>query len=165
MSEVMVVDFAVRKAPEYRLATRTMKGSWPGDRAIRSEFEKLFEWTKLKGIRTGKWVFTELDDSETPNEKRRWEVGIEVKGRGPFRGGGGVSFRTLPACTIASVTFNPDQVAARVIYHGMSDWLKFREKSKEYKTTGLFREVYQGNPWSSKRAWESTQVQVPIKKL
>jgi DNA gyrase inhibitor GyrI len=161
----MVVDFTIRRSPGFKLATMTLRGSWPGDRAIRSEFEKLLEWTKAKGLKTGKWVFRELDDQDVPEEKKRWEVGIEVLGKGPFRGGKGVSFKTLPPSTVASVTFDPEAVAARVIYHGLSDWLSWREKYKEYRTEGLFREVYQGNPWTSKTAWARTTVQVPVRKL
>lgn len=161
----MAVDFEMRKAPEYRLATRTLRGSWPGDRVLRSEFEKVLDWAKVKGIKTGKWFFREFDVDDTRPSKRRWEVGVEVRSRGPVRGGKGISMTTLPSCTVATVTFDPDQVSPRVIYHGLSDWLRVREKAGEYKETGPYREVYLGNPWSSKRAWAHTQIQVPVKKL
>ena len=161
----MVVDFAIRKAPEFKLATRTMKGSWPGDKALRSEFEKLAEWAKAKGIKTGKWVFSELDDYDVPEGKRRYLFGIELRGKGPFRGGKGVSIRTLQSTAVGSVTFNPDVVSPRVIYHGLADWLSWLEKEKKYKLSGPYREVYSGNPWSSKNAWGHTQVQAPLKKL
>ncbi len=161
----MVVDFVVRKAPEYKVATRILRGTWPGDRAIRSEFEKVLEWAKVKGVRTGKWIFRELDGPETPSAKRRWEVDIEVRGKGPVRGGKGVSIKTIPSGTAVTVTFNPDAVAARLVYHGLADWLSWRKKEKEYREAGPSRGVYIGNPWSSKRAWAHTQVQVPLKKL
>ncbi|MGD0145405.1 MAG: GyrI-like domain-containing protein [Nitrososphaerales archaeon] len=161
----MVVDFEMRKAPEFKLATRTLKGPWPGDRALRSEYEKVLEWAKGKGMKTGKWFFREFDDDDTPPALRRWEAGIQVLGKEPVRGGKGVSVVTLPACTVATVTFNPDQVSPRVVYHGMTDWLRWREKAGEYKESGTYREVYVGNPWSSRRAWAHTQVQVPVKKL
>ncbi len=161
----MAVDFVMRKAPAYVLATRTLTGSWPGDKKLRSEFEKLEEWAKQKGLRTGKWVFRELGDMDAPAERMKFELGVEVVGKGRPRGSRGVSIRTLPASTVASVTFDPDKVAARLVYHGLTDWLRWREKEKEYKVTGFPREVYSGNPWRSTRAWKSTQVQFPVKKL
>ncbi len=161
----MVVDFVIRKSPEFKLATRTLKGSWPGDKKLQAEFEAIAAWAKEKGIRTGKWVFTEIGDMEIDPEKTRYEMGIEIRSKAPVRGARGISIRTLPATHIATVTFNPDQVSPRVVYHGLTDWLKFREKYKEYKTAGNFREVYTGNPWSSKKAWSKTQVQAPVKKL
>jgi hypothetical protein len=161
----MVVDFELRKVPEYKLATRTLKGPWPGDRALHSEYEKVLEWTKEKGMNTGKWFFREFADDDIPPAKRRWEVGIQVLGKGPIRGGKGVSVVKLPPCTAATVTFNPDQISTRVIYHGMADWLRLREKAGEYKESGKYREVYVGNPWNNRRAWAQTQVQVPVKKL
>lgn len=161
----MVVDFEMRKAPEYRLATRTLRGPWPGDRVLRSEFEKVSDWAKEKGIKTGKWFFREFDADDKQPSKRRWEVGVEVRSRGPVRGGKGISMTTLPSVTVAAVTFNPDQISPRVVYHGLTDWLRWREKAGEYKVAGPYREVYLGNPWSSKRAWAHTQVQVPVKRL
>ena len=158
----MVVDFEMRKAPEYRLATRTLRGSWPGDKVLRSEFEKVSAWAKEKGIKTGKWFFREFGEDDT---KGRWEVGVEVRCKGPTRGGKGISMITLPSCTVAAVTFNPDLVSPRVIYHGLTDWLRQRKKTGEYKVAGPYREVYLGNPWSSRQAWAHTQVQIPVKKL
>ncbi|MGD1054512.1 MAG: GyrI-like domain-containing protein [Nitrososphaerales archaeon] len=158
----MVVDFEIRKVPEYRLATRTLKGSWPGDKVLRSEFESVSNWAREKGTRTGKWFFREFDDDDT---KGRWEVGVEVRSKRHMRGGKGISMITLSSCTVAAVTFNPDQVSPRVIYHGLVDWLRQREKAGEYKVAGPYREVYLGNPWSNRRAWAHTQVQVPVKKL
>jgi hypothetical protein len=161
----MVVDFEMRKAPEYRLATRTLRGQWPGDRALRSEFEKVLQWAKEKEIKTGKWFFREFGEDDIQPAKRRWEVGVEVRSKGPVRGGKGISMTVLPPSTVASVTFDPDQVSPRVMYHGLSDWLREREKAGEYKETGPYREVYKGNPWTNKRVWAHTQIQVPVRKL
>ena len=160
----MVVDFVLRNAPEMKVATLTMKGRWPGDKPIREEFEKLHAWTRSRGLKTGKWVFRELGDMTGPESSAKWEVGIEVRGKGPLRGGGGVSIKTLPATKVASVTFDPDVVSARLVYHGISDWLRWREKFKEWKSVGPYREMYSGNPWTSKSAWAHTQVQAPVKK-
>lgn len=160
----MAIDFKIRKAPGCRLATRSMKGSWPGDKALRAEFEKIHAWAKMKGLRTGKWVFREFGEMDEP-EKMRFEAGIEIRGKGAVRGGKGVSMKTLQASSVVAVTFDPDVVSPRVIYHGLSDYLRWRKKEGEYKEAGPYREVYIGNPWSSKRAWSQTQIQAPVKKL
>jgi len=160
----MTVDFAMRKAPEYRIATRTLTGAWPGDKALRAEFEKLQAWAKENALRTGKWFFREFDE-ETAGAKWRWEMGVEVRGTRPVRGEKGILMKTLPSSTVATVTFDPDKISPRVIYHGLADWLRQREKAGEYKEAGPYREVYLGNPWSSKRVWAHTQVQVPVKRL
>jgi len=161
----MIVDFAMHKAPEYRVATRTLLGAWPGDKALRAEFEKVQAWAKEKGLRTGKWFFREFGDDKTPDEKWRWEVGVEIRGTGTVRGGKEIVMKTLPSSTVAMVTFDPDKVSPRVIYHGLTDYLRERAKAGEYKEAGPYREVYLGNPWSSKKAWANTQVQVPVKRL
>jgi effector-binding domain-containing protein len=161
----VTVDFTIRKAPEYKLATTTLKGKWPGDKVLQAEFEKLAGWAKAKGIRTGKWLFSELEEMDVPEEKQRYLVGIEVRSKGPVRGGKGVSIKTIPASVVGAITFDPDVVSPRVIYHGLNDWLHWHEKEKKYRVAGPFRELYTGNPWSSKKAWAHTQVQVPLKKL
>jgi len=162
----MVVDFAIRKSPEYRIAERTLVGKWPGDKAILAEFVKVQAWAKEKKLRTGKWFFLESGDEDmSPNSKLRIEMGIEIRGKAKVRGGKGVKLKALPASSIATVTFDPDAVSPRVIYHGINDWLRHLEKTRKYKELGPYREVYPGNPWSSKRAWAHTQIQVPVKKL
>jgi DNA gyrase inhibitor GyrI len=161
----MTVDFEMRKAPEYRVATRTLTGAWPGDKALRAEFEKVQAWAKEKGLRTGKWFFREFGDDETPNAKWRWELGVEIRGTRSIRGGKGVVMKTLPSSSVATVTFDPDKVSPRVIYHGLADWLRHREKAGEYKEAGPYREVYLANPWTSKQAWAHAQVQVPVKRF
>ena len=160
----MVVDFVIRKAPGYRLATRTMKGTWPGDKALRLEFEKVHEWAKAKGLRTGKWVFREFGDYDKPSSMR-YEVGIELRTRSPVRGGKGMSVKTISSGTVASVTFDPDVVSPRIIYHGLSDFLRWNKKEGKYSEAGPYMEVYQGNPWTSKRAWSHTQVAAPVRSL
>jgi len=161
----MTVDFVMRKAPEYRVATRTLTGAWPGDKSLRAEFEKAQAWAREKGLRTGKWFFREFGDDETPEAKWRWEMGVEIRGTKPVRAGKGIVMKTLPSSTVATVTFDPDKISPRVIYHALADWLRQREKDGEYKEAGPYREVYTGNPWSSKQAWAHTQVQVPVKRL
>ncbi|MGA7922695.1 MAG: hypothetical protein WCA77_01820, partial [Thermoplasmata archaeon] len=69
----MTVDFELKKSPRMRLATHSWTGAW-NDKRIRSEFEKLATWAREHKLRTGRWFFSE------PGE-RRWQVGIEVKGK------------------------------------------------------------------------------------
>jgi effector-binding domain-containing protein len=160
----MVVDFVIRKVPGIKLATSTMKGPWPGDKALRAEFEKVSEWAKAKGLKTGKWVFREFGEYDKPAEMR-YEAGIELRTRGPVRGGKGMAVKSLPSSTVASVTFDPDAISPSVIYHGISDYLRWRKKEGKYREAGPYMEVYLGNPWTSKRAWAHTQVQVPVRRL
>ena len=161
----MTVDFAMRKAPEYKIATRTLTGAWPGDKALHSEFEKVQAWAKGKGLRTGRWFFREFGDDNTPDAKWRWEMGVEIRGAKAVRGGNGIVLKTLPPSTVATLTFDPDEISPRVIYHALADWLRHRAKEGEYKEAGPYREVYLGDPWSSKRAWAHTQIQVPVKRI
>ena len=149
----MVVDFKFKKAPTYRLATFAWTGPWK-DARIRSEFEKLAAWAARRGLRTGRWVFLE------PSQ-RRFVVGIEVKGT--KRGEGPIHLRTLPAARVASVVFDPAVVSPRVVYHGLSDWLRWRRKDGEIKGVGSYREVYDGNPWTNARAWARTDVQMVVR--
>ena len=44
-----------------------MRGSWPGDKALRTEFEKASAWAKTKGLRTGKWSFREFGEMGAPS--------------------------------------------------------------------------------------------------
>jgi hypothetical protein len=50
-----------------------------------------------------------------------------------------------------------------VVYHGVTDWLRWRRKEKEIKGVGAYREVYQGNPWSDRKAWSHTEIQVVVR--
>ena len=162
----MAVDFAIRKSPAYRIAERTLSGKWPGDKAILAEFVKAQAWAKDKGLRTGKWFFLESGgEDESPKAKLHMEMGIEIRNNAPEHGGNGITLKTLPASLVATVTFDPDQVSPRVIYHGLNDWLRQLEKAGEYKEFGPYREVYPGNPWANKKAWAHTRIEVPVKRL
>jgi effector-binding domain-containing protein len=150
----MTVDFGFKRAPSYRVATLSRKGGWD-EKKLRGQFKTLAEWAKKKHMRTGRWMFFE------PNE-RTFVAGIEVKGKA--KGSGRIRLRTLPAATVASVMFNPDDVSPRVIYHGLSDWLRWRKKDKEIKRVLSSREVYTGDPWSGPKVWARTEVQFVVKK-
>jgi effector-binding domain-containing protein len=150
----MTVDFSFKSAPSYRVATVEWSGTW-NDRSIRSHFEELDRSAREAGIRTGKWIFRELDDN-------RFQACIEVKGEA--RSNGKFHVRTLPAVEVASVVFDPDEVSSRVVYHGLNDWLRWRKKDGEVRSVSSAREVYGGNPWKDKNAWARTEVQFIVRK-
>jgi effector-binding domain-containing protein len=150
----MTVDFAWGKTPSLRVASVAWKGPW-NEKKIRSQFERLARWAKDQGVRTGRWVFLE------PGE-RRWEVAIELRGR--RRGSSGVRTKTLPGGDVARVVFDPDEVSPRVVYHALSDWLRWRRKDKEIRRVLSSREVYAGNPWTDPKVWARTEVQFLVRK-
>lgn len=149
----MTVDFRFRKAPKYQVATYRWKGPW-SEAKIRSNFRMLAAWAKRQRVPTGVWIFRE------PGE-REWEVSIEL--RAPASSSGDVRVRTLPASRVASVQFDPNVVSPRVVYHGVSDWLRWRRKEGEIKRVGSYREVYRGDPWADARAWADTEIQVEVR--
>ncbi len=153
----MVVDFAMKRAPKYRVASVRWVGPYQEGR-LRSEWDALGKWAKAHGLHTGKWFC--MEDGSGPRYK--FEVAIEV--RGNAKSDKKVRLRTLPASPIASVTFNPDQVSARVVYHGLNDWLRWRKKEKEIKRVRSYREVYSGNPWKDAKAWAHAEIQVLVTK-
>jgi len=112
-------------------------------------------WAKQNRLRTGKWIFRE------PAE-RAWEVAIEVRGSAKSRGN--VRLKSYPASTVASVTFDPDLVSPRVVYHGVTDWLRWRKREKEIRSVGPYREVYDDDPWRNPKAWARTTVQVVVRR-
>ncbi len=150
----MTIDFGWAKVPKLRVAAIAWKGPWK-ETTIRAQFEKVDRWAKSQGLRTGRWIFRE------PGE-RRWEVAIEL--RGPAKSSGPVRVRTLPAATVARVQFDPDEVSPRVVYHGLSDWLRWRRKEHEIRSVVSTREVYLGNPWRDAKVWARTEVQFVVRK-
>lgn len=113
----MTVDFVFKKAPKFRAITAAWKGPW-NEKRIQKEFEALDAWAKKNKIRTGRWVFMEPGD-------RQWLVGLEVPAA--TKGDGSVRVRSFPASRVAQVQFDPDVVSARVVYHGVTDWLRWRK--------------------------------------
>jgi len=150
----MTVDFSWGKSPSLRVASIAWKGPW-NERKIRSQFERVERWARAQRVRTGRWIFRE------PGE-RSWEVAIELQGRA--RGSGPVRTKTLPPATFAHVVFDPDVVSPRLVYHGLSDWLRWRRKEKEIRSVVSSREVYSGNPWKDPKAWARTDVQFVVRK-
>jgi effector-binding domain-containing protein len=150
----MPVDFAWGKSPSLKVVAVAWSGPW-SEKKIRAQFERLARWAKERRVRTGRWIFREPGD-------RKWEVALEVRGR--VRGSAGVRTKTLPAATYARVVFDPEEVAPRLVYHGLSDWLRWRRKEKEIRSVVSTREVYAGNPWTDARAWSRTEVQFLVRK-
>ena len=150
----MVVDFAMRRTPKYRVAAIVYKGPWK-ENHLRAEFKRLTEWARTNKVRTGKWIFRELGGD-------RFEACLELKGRA--RGSGDVRMRTLPATSVASVTFDPERISPRVVYHGLNDFLRWRRKDHTIKGVGNSREVYDGDPWSNARAWSRATVEYIVRK-
>lgn len=150
----MTIDFAFGKAPARRLAYTRWTGPW-SEKRIRSEFEKLERAIRAAGGTTGAWIFRE------PGE-RKWEVAIELRGRP--REGHGLRLRSVRPTSIAHVQFDPDVLSPRVVYHGLSDWLRWRKREKEIRSAGTSQEVYSGNPWRDRRAWAKTDIQVAVRR-
>ncbi len=153
----MTVDFAIKRAPKYRVASIRWVGPYQ-EKRLRSEWDALAKWAKANSLRTGKWFFSE--DGMGPRYK--FEVAIEVSGKAKSEGK--IHLRTLAASPIATVTFNPEEVSARVIYHGLNDWLRWRKKDKTIKRVRTYREVYSGNPWKDAKAWSKAEIQVLVSK-
>jgi effector-binding domain-containing protein len=149
----MTVDFEFARAPAYRVASIAWKGPW-NERQIRARFEEVEKWAKSQRLRTGRWIFREPG-------ARSWEVAIEVKGSAA--GTGRIRRKTYPASRVARVVFDPDAVSPRVVYHGLSDWLRWRRKDKQIRSVGDSREIYTGNPWRDARAWSRTEVQFLVR--
>ncbi len=154
----MFVDFKVKRAPAHTVASIKRIGSWKSD-MWRKELSQLEKWARKEKLRTGKYFLYELGGS---GNRRRWETCIEIKGKA--RSHGKVKVKKLPAETVVSVRFNPDKVSPRLVYHGLSDWVKWRLKDKTFKKIGNSREVYSGNPWRKPRAWARAEVQILVKK-
>jgi effector-binding domain-containing protein len=150
----MTVDFAWGRSPRLNVASLAWTGPW-SEKKIRAQFARLERWARQHHLRTGRWVFRE------PGE-RRWEVAIELRGRA--RGSDGVRTKTLPAATVARVVFDPEVVSPRLVYHGLSDWLRWRRKDKEIRSVVSTREIYSGNPWTNPKAWARTEVQFVVRK-
>jgi DNA gyrase inhibitor GyrI len=149
----MTVDFSFKRTPAYRVAYISWKGPWK-DATIRRNFERVAQWAKSKGLRTGPWIFREPDD-------RVWETGVVVVGRAKAEGV--IRLKTLPATRVASVVFDPDVISPAVVYHGLNDWLRWRKKDKKIQRVVSYREVYLGNPWTDKKALAHTDTQYVVR--
>ena len=159
----MAVDFAIKRFYGCKVAAIKYKGGWKGEGPLREAFNEIKTWAKEKGVKTGRWFFMEFGELDTPNSERGWEAAIEIKSKA--RSKGRIKQRTLSPTAVAVVKFDPNKVSPRLVYHGLESWLSWQEKGKKYKQTGVWREVYLGDPWTNARAWANTEVQATVKKL
>src|SRR2546426_12802198 len=145
----MLVDFTIKKFSGCRVASITYVGPYrEGGDMMREEFNQIVKWARENRVRTGRWFFAMLDESEVPDKKRRWEAAIEVKGaKGEAEGG--IRFRKLPDQLVASVTFDPDKVSPRVIYYGLMAWLAQLRKDRAYKSAATTGVVHTRDPSKS----------------
>jgi DNA gyrase inhibitor GyrI len=150
----MLVDFSLAHAPAYRVAAIVRIGPWREDN-LRTEFGELVAWARRQKVRTGKWIFYERGH-------HRWEACLEYRGRAAAEGR--IRLKTLPAADVARVTFNPDLVSSRLVYHGLNDWTRWRRKDKEIRSVSGIREVYAGDPWQSRAAWTRCQVEYVVRR-
>jgi DNA gyrase inhibitor GyrI len=150
----MVVDFSIKRAPSFRVASIVRVGPWKEDN-LRTEFGELVRWAKRQGIRTRRWIFLERGND-------RWEACLEFAGRAVPDGR--IRLKTLPATSVASVTFDPDKISPRIVYHGLSDWTRWRKKDHTIKSVSSVREVYTGDPWKDRSAWAHCEVQFVVRK-
>jgi effector-binding domain-containing protein len=151
----MKVDFVMKRAPRMNVVSIVRVGPWREDN-LKTEFGELTRWANTAGVRTGRWVFLERDH-------HRWEACLEVHGtKAPVTGR--IRRKTLPATSVASVVFDPEMVSARIIYHALNDWLKWRKKDKTIRGVAGTREVYAGDPWKDPKAWSHCEVQFVLRR-
>ena len=150
----MTVDFVLSNSPSYRVASIVRVGPWKEDN-LRTEFEELERWAERQGVRTGSYIFVERGGN-------RWEACLEFKGKAKTEGR--VRLKVLPATPVAKVVFDPDLVSSRIVYHGLSDWTRWRKKDGQIRSVEWPREIYPGNPWKDKKAWAHCEVQFVVRK-
>ena len=155
----MKVEFKVKISPSYKVAHILHIGPYTNQNMWRSEFNQLVKWAKKRKLRTGKWIMYFLDKwSEKSEKQRRSFACIEIKGN--TKPEGKIQIMKIPRQKVVSVFFDPDEVSADVVYYGLEAWLQYCP----YKQAARSRELYDGNPWTSPRAWANCEVQVPLKR-
>jgi effector-binding domain-containing protein len=155
----LFIDIRVKTAPSYKVACITHVGPYSGQNMWRTEFSQLVKWAKKKKLHTGKWIMYFIDEWGKKSERQRRSVAcLEIKGRAENEGK--IKIMTLPRQKVACVTFNPDKIADRLVYHGIEGWLQYGP----FREAGPSREVYVGSPWTNRLAWANAEVQVPIKR-
>jgi DNA gyrase inhibitor GyrI len=149
-----MIDFELTTAPSYRVASIVRVGPWKEDN-LRTEFGELVRWARRRKIRTGRWIFFE-------RHHHRWEACLEV--RGEVAPEGRIRLKTLPASDIAVVTFDPEVVSSRIVYHALNDWTRSRRKDGQIRSVTGVREVYSGDPWGRPHAWSHCRVEFLVKR-
>jgi len=147
------VDFVLKRVARVRVASIVRIGPW-FEENLRAEFRELVRWAAEQKVRRGRWIFFH-------HGGHRWEACLEYFG--PATADGRVQLKTLPAGRVASVTFDPDAVSSRVVYHGLSDWTRERRRDGQIRSVGGSRELYAGDPWSDRAAWKRCEVQFLVR--
>ncbi|HUK27864.1 MAG TPA: GyrI-like domain-containing protein [Candidatus Acidoferrales bacterium] len=156
----MKVDFTVKNAPSYKVAYILRYGPYAGQDTWRSELTQIERWAKRNRIRTGKWIVYFIDKWTAKSQKKRRSIAaIEIKGKGKPQAK--IRLMKIPRQKVVSVTFDPNNISADLVYLGIEGWL---EESRTYTQTTRSREVYNGNPWTNPNAWANCEVQVPIRR-
>jgi effector-binding domain-containing protein len=150
----MLVDFVLKRVPSVRVASIVRVGPWKEDN-LRTEFGELTRWAGRRRLTTGRWIFLERDRS-------RWEACLEISGDAPTEGR--IRRKTLPATSVASVTFDPDQTSSRIVYHALRDWTRSRARDGTIRAVTAIREIYSGDPWRDKCSWASCEVQFLVRR-
>lgn len=152
----MTVDFEFRQAPAFRIAYLPPMTKYK-EATVRAQFERIARWARDHRVRTGHWLFVYLS---RPSDDR-FQVAIEVKGR--VRGEGPIRTRRIPASKVGRVTFDPEVVSPRVVFFGITDWLRWERSEKKIRGLVSYREVYDGNPWTDRSAWAHTTLEVVVR--
>lgn len=156
----MKVDFQVKITPSYRVGYIIRYGGYAEQNTWRSEIMQLERWARKNRLRTGKRIMYFIDKwGEVPQNKRRSVAAVEIAGKA--RPEGKIQIMKLPKQRVVSVTFDPDHVSEELVYLGLEGWLG---ESKTYTQTSRSRELYNGNPWTDRKAWANCEVQVPIRR-
>ncbi len=150
----MVVDFEIKTVRAFRVAALRWTGPW-SDARIHREFGRIMAWARIRGLRTGVWIFREP-------AARTWEVAVEI--RGAARSERPVRVKTYPAATVARVVYDPKVVSAPLVYHALADWLRWRRRDRTIRSVGGYREIYPGDPWKDPRALARTDVQFVVRR-
>lgn len=150
----MVVEFALRRTPSYRVASIVRVGPWKEEN-LKTEFTELTRWAQRQRVRTGDWIFVDRGDD-------RWEACLEITGKAVPEGR--IRLKTLPSSWAACVTFDPDTVSSRIVYHGLNNWTRVRRGEGAIRSLGPVREVYAGSPWSDRSAWAHCRVEFLVRK-
>jgi effector-binding domain-containing protein len=155
----MAVDIKVKSTPAYKVASLEKTGRG-GSEPLRSEFRELEKWAKKNKVKTGDYLCYFHEAGKSP-ENYKFEACLEVRGNPMAEGK--IKIKDLPKINVASVKFNPEKIAPRLVYNGVYGWLS--ENDEGYKEADSYsREVYPGNPWTSSWAWTRVEIQVPAEK-
>lgn len=150
----MTTDFSLERTPAYRVASIVRFGPWKEEN-LRPEFRALVRWSRRQKAHIGHWIFFERSHD-------RWEACLEVRGR--VAPEGRIRLKTLPSSWAAVLTFDPDTISSRIVYHALNDWTRARRRAGDLRSVSAIREIYDGDPWSDQRAWKRCRVEFLVRR-